>query len=261
MEPPAGAGGRTLTLKIATAPVPTASMEPPAGAGGRLVGLLALADRGHAASMEPPAGAGGRPTISAAQRRCSMASMEPPAGAGGRLTTKLNCDCWTRRGFNGATSRSWWKDSSDTPVGPSCMMLQWSHQPELVEGLRWRRQRRRQQRRFNGATSRSWWKVYWLSAELLKAGVGFNGATSRSWWKGADTASGCHRHQWASMEPPAGAGGRFRQGRGVGEDVSQLQWSHQPELVEGDQHGEQRNHEFSASMEPPAGAGGRSENV
>ncbi len=36
--------------------------------------------------------------------------------------------------FNGATSRSWWKAGVYVVTYPSTFALQWSHQPELVEG-------------------------------------------------------------------------------------------------------------------------------
>ncbi len=184
--------------------------------------------------------------------------MEPPAGAGGRRS-RGPPRAYPSAGFNGATSRSWWKvathkshvldpkaASMEPPAGAggrctdartsdrSAKQLQWSHQPELVEGSSVAARRPADPcGRFNGATSRSWWKASHAVVRPCFCADGFNGATSRSWWKEEGDGFVDDDAAAASMEPPAGAGGRKTAGRGVVEYRVTLQWSHQPELVEG----------------------------
>ncbi len=213
-------------------PRQNASMEPPAGAGGRLLTLINKTMRQHAASMEPPAGAGGRsapndPTAPPSKPLQWSHQPELVEGQWARTATASDSDR-----FNGATSRSWWKDLESWIRSRRMSRLQWSHQPELVEGARvLSRVPRRASASMEppaGAGGRRQ-----RSARSRRRGQGFNGATSRSWWKAAAGSALARGAREASMEPPAGAGGRRFLKAPIPTSRRMLQWSHQPELVEG----------------------------
>ncbi len=183
-------------------------------------------------------------------------------GATSRSWWKEPCSLATRSlfpGFNGATSRSWWKGTLARAPSPATSTLQWSHQPELVEGRR--RADAQVYPRHRGlqwshqpelVEGRCWFSL------SCSASRGFNGATSRSWWKaGGRVVVPELDALLASMEPPAGAGGRSAAAASSMVPCTALQWSHQPELVEGWLQVRGLPSAGGASMEPPAGAGGR----
>ncbi len=232
-------------------------MEPPAGAGGRAqkdfdrADMKALLQWSHQPELVEGYARRQGPA------RVRRASMEPPAGAGGRSQCRWVVVKVTRRALQWSHQPELVEGALPRVVnGDVASPLQWSHQPELVEGSTPCSFRSAARSRFNGATSRSWWKARLAGRSRCNRTRCFNGATSRSWWK-AVTLESCGSRRARFNGATSRSWWKVRE-RSVGQNPPiRLQWSHQPELVEGRPHWADSCAIQLASMEPPAGAGGR----